>query len=87
MQEHQGFMWHYVAKLKEKVNAEFLAPKDDFDTLVTTARAYVGNHNEIDSCSTERRESLHGNTHTFTRGSSFGQRTVTITLLPVLSGE
>ena len=55
---------------------------DTFEPAWQRAEAFVGIHNPVDGCSTEPRKAAHGVEHTVTRGTSFGQRTAKVAVIP-----
>lgn len=86
MAEHQGFMLLYTETWGRGLTGsfQFLAPPEDLPKLLERAREFVGTHTDVDGCSTQVVESLHGNVHMVRRSTSFGPREATITTLPIL---
>lgn len=85
-QELSGFMLLYVETAgRNGVHVyQFLADPNDFDKLWERAKAFVGEHAEVDGCSTKPVLSVVGETHRISRGTSFGPRSAAITRLPIL---
>jgi hypothetical protein len=50
----------------------------DYDEAWEKAKLFVGEHNDIDGCSTRREESHRGDVSRTWRSSSFGQRRATV---------
>ena len=84
MAEHQGFMLMYSESAGKYPGIRFVAPLEDFQKLMEKARTFVGEHSDIDGCSTKAQMYKHGEIQGIVRNSSFGTRRAEIERLPIL---
>jgi len=71
--ENEMFLYRQIAKGHDMVQLF-----SDLDEAIAKAKLFVGEHNDIDGCSTRREESNFGGVYRTYRSNSFGQRRATV---------